>query len=584
MTQADDYRLNERGNQHALITADGQRLTDSGPLHWHLETLISRDSLVFGHGTVFHQHDRILSVAMRFELDGTQQSFCLTAEAGKPTDALAKRYPGLTAAANAGFIVLGDCPFLVSNAVRLTLLIELENEAMCEVPLPPGLLEDANVVFPSQASNHATTRALGLLQRVWRTARRQGWRGCLAAAERWVNGAAAQDSTSAQAIVRRLPAMARPDITLWIDHEIGGGANHYRRLKVAEQIADGKTVLIFTFQLPTLRYQLLVQSGKTAQRHSVPGPDLLADLAKLIPIDEIIYSSAVTFPRPEQVPVWLAALKRSSGARLTLMLHDFYALCSSPFLLNDADAFCDLPDAAACRKCLQQTRQPFTALFPLRDLAIWRRNWRVALEAADSVSMHSGVTLGLLRRAYPEADLSRAQIAPYPTGHIRFKPMLPRQIATLSIAIVGNVGQHKGARIVHRLAAEIRLRGLNIGLTVIGVLDGQREPQRINCTGPYQPHDLPRLIREAGSNVVLLPSIYPETFSYVTHEIIALDLPLACFAIGAQAERVLSYDKGLVLSDWQAPVLLDELMAFHQRQYPAAYHPVPGMPKSEAQG
>ena len=47
----------------------------------------------------------------------------------------------------------------------------------------------------------------------------------------------------------------------------------------------------------------------------------------------------------------------------------------------------------------------------------------------------------------------------------------------------------------------------------------------------------------------LIPSIWPETFSYTTSEIMSMDMPIAVFNLGAPVERVQEYSKGLILGD-----------------------------------
>ncbi len=66
---------------------------------------------------------------------------------------------------------------------------------------------------------------------------------------------------------------------------------------------------------------------------------------------------------------------------------------------------------------------------------------------------------------------------------------------------------------------------------------------------------------------MLFPSICPETFSYVVHELMDMKLPVASFNFGAPAERLASYSKGLVLSSMDPASVLDELISFHRKTY-----------------
>ena len=63
-------------------------------------------------------------------------------------------------------------------------------------------------------------------------------------------------------------------------------------------------------------------------------------------------------------------------------------------------------------------------------------------------------------------------------------------------------------------------------------------------------------------DIVLIPSIWPETFSYTTEEAIKMDLPVAVFDLGAPAERVRTYNKGLILRDMNPAEILGEIEGF----------------------
>jgi glycosyltransferase involved in cell wall biosynthesis len=81
-------------------------------------------------------------------------------------------------------------------------------------------------------------------------------------------------------------------------------------------------------------------------------------------------------------------------------------------------------------------------------------------------------------------------------------------------------------------------------------------------TGPYGHEDLSALMSLFNVDLFLIPSILPETFSYTTEEIILAGKPLAVFDLGAPAERVRRYPKGLVLSSMDPVAVLCELMRF----------------------
>jgi len=73
---------------------------------------------------------------------------------------------------------------------------------------------------------------------------------------------------------------------------------------------------------------------------------------------------------------------------------------------------------------------------------------------------------------------------------------------------------------------------------------------------------IPKLVVENDIDLFFISSIWPETFSYTTQEVINMELPIACFNLGAQADRIGAYSKGLVLKNFDIKDALNELVDF----------------------
>jgi glycosyltransferase involved in cell wall biosynthesis len=63
--------------------------------------------------------------------------------------------------------------------------------------------------------------------------------------------------------------------------------------------------------------------------------------------------------------------------------------------------------------------------------------------------------------------------------------------------------------------------------------------------GSYIQSDIPQLAERYGISAWVVPSIWPETFSFVTHEMLATGLPVYGFDIGAQGEALTRAPNGL---------------------------------------
>jgi glycosyltransferase involved in cell wall biosynthesis len=125
----------------------------------------------------------------------------------------------------------------------------------------------------------------------------------------------------------------------------------------------------------------------------------------------------------------------------------------------------------------------------------------------------------------------------------------------LHIGILGTLTNIKGGKVVHALSDHIKKNGLRVPITVIGP-DHVDTPDSINVHGPYEPNHLPALILNNGINIILAPSIVPETFGYTISEAMIMGLPIVAFDIGAQGNRVKKYELGKVIPLDSSPEVL----------------------------
>ena len=104
-----------------------------------------------------------------------------------------------------------------------------------------------------------------------------------------------------------------------------------------------------------------------------------------------------------------------------------------------------------------------------------------------------------------------------------------------------------------RAALEARLQDMQKNGPVPDVLTfaGNGEPTA-------HPH-FPEIIEDRKIDVIFIPSIWPETFSYTSQEAIEMGMPVAVFDLGAPPERVKKYEKGLVIDKIDAAYALEKI-------------------------
>jgi hypothetical protein len=87
----------------------------------------------------------------------------------------------------------------------------------------------------------------------------------------------------------------------------------------------------------------------------------------------------------------------------------------------------------------------------------------------------------------------------------------------------------------------------------------------LTVVGPYKQSELPDLIEKHQINLCFFPSIIPETFSFVTSELIDLEMPICCFNIGAPAERIEQYKFGRLISKIDPETAVRSLVDFYNQ-------------------
>ncbi|MBL8383435.1 MAG: glycosyltransferase [Burkholderiales bacterium] len=519
-------------------------------MKYSIDRLVVRGRRVFGFGWLFHPEYPVSAVRLELTLsDGGTVS--IPVEFGRTRDDVADAFPGVATALRAGFFLYGGWSGGAATSAALVGTAGDGSGFRLAAPMSdmaaPG---DRPALVPDKRM---------LAARAWAMLRRGQWRELLRKAGRHARVQAGPRPYTPAALRRLLGSR---QALLVIDHDLGGGANMYRERVLAGHLAAGGSAVLFTYQVQTLEHVLEIRSRRGTTRFVVPGPDEVAALAAQGLFERVLFNNAVSFERPEAIAALLVELRQGHGIPLTVVVHDYHMVCPSQFLLDHRARYCGVPEEAVCRGCLARNDEGFVSLFEARDIGAWRGAWGKCLAVAESIRCFSDASRELLLRAYPHLERGRIAVDPHRVDHLPLRRPALRPGAVLHVGVVGHVDRAKGAGVVRELALEIRARGLPVRVSVIGTVAGDLPGEVVSATGAYDHAQLPRLIEESGANVFLFPSIVPETFSFVTQELIECDVPLVCFDLGAQAERVRKYNRGLVVPVGSAD-LLDRLLRFH---------------------
>lgn len=324
---------------------------------------------------------------------------------------------------------------------------------------------------------------------------------------------------------------ARP-VPIYIAHFMGGGAENYVKDRVRGDLMRGAPSVILRVGGPKRwRVELHCEEGVTCGDTDDFG--FVKELLEPIGLRRVIYSCAVGDSDPVSLPDLILEIAREGTAdRLDVLMHDYFPVSPS-YTLLDRDLVYRGPVETSRRDRAHCVVRPNGEVV---DLKQWRSAWGRLLLAAERVVVFSDDSAALVLAAYPWLD-DRLEKTPHELIH----PIGP--VATVSdmaevVGVLGSIGAQKGAAVVARLA--LRLRSCaHTRLVVIGTVDPSYDlPNETVVTGAYQPGDIERIAAEHGITRWLIPSIWPETFSYTTHEALATGLPVHAFDIGAQGEAV----------------------------------------------
>lgn len=519
-----------------------------------IDRLVISGRRIFGWGWAAHPAQAVKVVHLRVRGEGWEKR--LAAGSGLARSDVEKEHPQLVDAGTSGFVVTGFTP--QAAAARLTLEVELADGRTAELDVTGS----AETLYAHQHKR----RQLGWVARaVWRRLKHGDIRGIVRRARAQSYSAAPVDDVNI--VAELLPALRScGDICIVFDHNMGGGSNQYRRGIVAERLAAGQSVLLCTYNLPTLDYRLVLHRPGGDERVFRTSTFMVLDgVLEDAPVTELFLNSPVSFDEPLLLADWLArARQEHPKARLTVTAHDYFAVCPSFVLLNADGRYCGIPEISECHSCLKRHQASYVALTPPTEMAPWRALWGRCLMAADEVRCFSGSTRELLLRAYPSLAPERLTVVPHKVDYVpsrlpRFDPRAP-----LTIGIVGEISMQKGALVVQEMLALIERDHPGVRVVVIGTLDLANPSQRLTVTGRYRPGELVDLVESHGVNMFFFPSIWPETFSYVVAEMAQLRLPIVAFALGAPMERLRTYPGSRLVREVSAAAALETLVGFHR--------------------
>jgi glycosyltransferase involved in cell wall biosynthesis len=285
-------------------------------------------------------------------------------------------------------------------------------------------------------------------------------------------------------------------------------------------------------------------------------------------------------------PAAIVEAKRASGARLTVTLHDHILACENYELLEGGNRHCGIPaDLARCDRCLGKTH----ARAPGAVLA-WREAMHRLVAETDAIVTPSRSALDYAARVHPRVVALAHHIAwGVPPARARRRDRSTDD-GPLRIAFVGVWAKKKGAERLPVLLAACS--GLDVEWHLFGATEGaspanvERAGGRVVLHGAYRREMLAERLVDARCHVVMLPSIFVETFSLALSEVVAAGFPVLTSHLGALGERVSDGELGWLFDPFEPKsfAALVQRLASDRAEVERVAHHVAEMPlRDEAQ-
>ena len=339
------------------------------------------------------------------------------------------------------------------------------------------------------------------------------------------------------------------------DHDLGGGATAYLVEKRRLALREGYRFVTIRYNIVSNRFYFTYQYKQYEMDFFAN--DLETALGEMMRVNEIWINELVTYQNLYETLERILRLKREQGAKILMLLHDFFVLCPAVNLIDAEGKYCGVPSCEVCDKCVPDNRS--NACTEYGSGTLWRTKFREFLLNCDEIRAFSDDTAKLFKRAYP--DVYNLHVIPHAPHYLPAVKKNRKTTETFNIGLIGVLCYKKGLEVVKALVKYIEENDLNIRLRLIGTSDEEIESPVFSQTGRYTREEIPRLTLEQDIDMFLIPSVWPETFSYTTSEIISMGFPVAVLPVGAPVERVKRYAKGLVLKDEQPENIVEEMIS-----------------------
>mgnify|MGYP000258116899 CR=1 FL=1 len=219
---------------------------------------------------------------------------------------------------------------------------------------------------------------------------------------------------------------------------------------------------------------------------------------------------------------------------LDISVHDFGLFCPRNNLCQDGVNYCGEPELAECERCMERKPNPWR--WPVQT---WREEMHALLQQAERVIVPSQAVATRLQKHFPDITL---QMLAHPPRH-EWLSFGGSQVSPVKVLIPGGLSGFKGLHRVVAAAKWAQKHEIAVFFTIIGYTSDAVPvwpALPLTITGEYPDAQLPQLLELQRADIVWIPGLVPETWSYTLDAALITGLPiLAQQSSGAVAERLM---------------------------------------------
>lgn len=221
-------------------------------------------------------------------------------------------------------------------------------------------------------------------------------------------------------------------------------------------------------------------------------------------------------------------------------IHDFYAACPSINLIKWDNVSCHNSKERDCKNCAEKK-------FNISNSYIseWQKEFGEALKKTDTIVAPAESTKEIFNSIYP---MHNTKVIEHGYDIETYAKAEKKRGEMFNIAFVGSITKIKGLDLFLEF---IKItKGSNIRVHLFGTTHKVAvKSDGVNFInhGAYKREELPGLLLSNNIDVVCLPSICAETFSYTLSESLLCRIPVIGLNIGAIAQRIKAIDAGWIL-------------------------------------